>query len=101
MKGIIFSLDAVLGLILLVTFMSTFVVILQMNDSSPEDMLILTRIARDVVEIKLENPWVHENYLLPDGFSYDCTGKENIGSALYFEYNGVDLDKKTVEVCYE
>ena len=84
-RGIFFTIDAVFALYIAMLLMTAFMVVLQTQEQTSDDLLKLSRLARDVHEIRKENPGA----ALPTGFSEGaaCGEGKTVGSAFILVYN--------------
>lgn len=103
MKGFVFSMDAILGLLIVITMASTFIMMLEaesQQSSSSEKTLALSRLARDLAEVRKKDP----SYAVPSWLKTggQCDGAQDVGSSLYFRINPNtgSLDETTVRVCF-
>ena len=84
-RGIIFSIDAVFALYIALLLMTAFLAIIQTQSQTNEDLLKLSRLARDVHEIRQQNP----SASVPPGFSEGatCDVADTVGSAFLLVYD--------------
>jgi len=84
-RGIMFSIDAVFALYIALILTTAFAVVLQAQEQTTDDMLTLSRLARDYYNIKEETPGAPLPGDLLQGAA--CNSNKVAGSALVFVYN--------------
>jgi hypothetical protein len=84
-RGIVFSIDAVFALYIALLLVAAFVTVIQVQGQTNEDLLKLSRLARDIHGIRQDNPGA----ALPTGFAEGsaCDDAETVGSAFLLVYN--------------
>jgi len=78
--------DAVFALYISLLALSTMMIMLEMQKNYADDPLALSRLARDVYEIKQ----IYPSAVMPSFISTtDCASKANIGSAMSVYYGDI------------
>jgi hypothetical protein len=98
-KAIVFTMDAVFALYIFLIVASTFLFVLQ-SQTQNEDMLTLSRIARDVYETRFYGGTVDSTKFPWLEFDAACGTKKIISSEEAIVYDGDGALKKiTIKVC--
>ncbi|RLG21595.1 hypothetical protein DRN74_01690 [Candidatus Micrarchaeota archaeon] len=97
MKGLLFSVDSVLALLLLFVISSTYLVMLEVQEKNKDNVLMLSRLARDIIDIRYYQP----SYSPPDWLKEENC-QHNVVSLDYFVYDSSSnkVIKKTQKVCF-
>ncbi|MEM0372342.1 MAG: hypothetical protein QXO69_00650 [archaeon] len=95
-RGVFFSMDAAAALLVSMVFAASIVVVMSASNQPSEDAVSLTRLARDVYEIKNINP----SAVIP-GVRTDCAGENNVAAenALKYDAASNSVQRYVVIVC--
>jgi len=106
-RGIVFTMDAVFALYISLLFMSTMLVLLETGRNYSDDSLALSRLSRDVYEVKRYVP----DLMLPnENITFITTGSacnlyDSVGSAMILRYSDIQkkpwTSKSNVSMAYE
>ncbi len=98
-KAIVFTMDAVFALYIFLIVMSTYLFLLQAQPQQ-EDMLMLSRLARDGYEVEWWGGTVDSTKFPWLAFDTACNNKKIVGSeeAIVYDSNGL-LTTVTKRVC--
>ncbi|NYZ79844.1 hypothetical protein H0N95_01170 [Candidatus Micrarchaeota archaeon] len=95
-KGIFFSMDSAAALLITMIIVAGVISVLSVSDQPSENALALTRLARDVYEIKNANPSANVPWV-----KTSCVGESNVGSenALKYDASSNSVTRYVVTVC--
>ena len=95
-KGLVFSIDAVFALYIAILLTTAFVAVMQTQTQTNEDLLKLSRLARDIYQMRQHSPGAG----LPSEFSEgnNCNDAKTVGSSFIIVYNE---DTNKVEAAYQ
>lgn len=96
LKGVFFSMDAALALLVTMVVLAGVISVIAVVDQPQDNSLIMSRLARDVYEIKNANPSINVNWIRTS-----CAGENNIAveSALVYDSSSNSVVRYGVTVC--
>lgn len=96
-KGIIFTLDAVVGILIMLMFISMTVTLIE-TQSQTDSILYLSRLARDVYEVRYYGSVISMPSWLSEGQACDNSNQVAVERAIVY-VGGGQLTTTTIKIC--